>query len=368
MERQVILYRKELHALVWTEPLSRLAKRYGLTDYGLRKVCINMGIPLPRGDHWNKARVGNAEPAPVLSGNYRGPLSVTLQIVESAVEEVDGEYNEPMVSAVRSFLLKKMKEQWGIMDGLVKCDDKYLDVRVAPPTIDRACGFMDRLLGAFKERRFEIEIKEGKTLVIVNGEALQLVCREKRKRVSKESQYSWDRTELQASGVLVLQVIESYRTREWVEGKQALTTQIPTILDKLEQLGREITARKREWAEYQEIAAAEEKARKELEKRREKELADFKLLLNEAARWRRANLIREYVAAAVPTGHEVSPGAQEWAEWALKKADWYDPRMEAPDEWLVQVDRTTLAFSRSVLPSQYLFHEKEGEDPSGDEG
>lgn len=33
-----------------------------------------------------------------------------------------------------------------------------------------------------------------------------------------------------------------------------------------------------------------------------------------------------------------------WIEWARKKADWYDPHVEAYDELLSEVNKATLTF------------------------
>jgi hypothetical protein len=51
---QVILTRRELYDLVWVEPLSRLAKRFKISDNGLRKICKRMNIPIPAMGHWQK--------------------------------------------------------------------------------------------------------------------------------------------------------------------------------------------------------------------------------------------------------------------------------------------------------------------------
>jgi hypothetical protein len=58
--------REELYALVWQMPLSRLAKRFGLSDVGLRKICVKHDIPTPPLGYWSKLAHGK----PV----YRPPL------------------------------------------------------------------------------------------------------------------------------------------------------------------------------------------------------------------------------------------------------------------------------------------------------
>ena len=39
------LTRKELYDLVWSEPMTTICKRFGLSDNGLRKRCKSMNIP-----------------------------------------------------------------------------------------------------------------------------------------------------------------------------------------------------------------------------------------------------------------------------------------------------------------------------------
>ena len=50
--------RKELYDLVWSSPLSILARKYNISDNGLRKICIKMNIPLPETGYWQKLRYG----------------------------------------------------------------------------------------------------------------------------------------------------------------------------------------------------------------------------------------------------------------------------------------------------------------------
>jgi len=41
------LTREELYAQVWAEPMTKVAKHYGLSDRGLAKTCARMGVPVP---------------------------------------------------------------------------------------------------------------------------------------------------------------------------------------------------------------------------------------------------------------------------------------------------------------------------------
>jgi hypothetical protein len=61
-----LLSRTELHALVWAEPLSHLARRFGISDQSLAKLCDRFDIPRPRPGHWNKVAAGKRIAVPVL--------------------------------------------------------------------------------------------------------------------------------------------------------------------------------------------------------------------------------------------------------------------------------------------------------------
>lgn len=56
---EIIFERDKLYDEVWSEPLTKLAKKYGLSDNGLRKVCKAMNIPLPQAGHWAKVAAGH---------------------------------------------------------------------------------------------------------------------------------------------------------------------------------------------------------------------------------------------------------------------------------------------------------------------
>ena len=51
-QKEIILKRQELYELVWSTPLTTLAKSYNLSDNGLRKICKKMNIPTPYSGYW----------------------------------------------------------------------------------------------------------------------------------------------------------------------------------------------------------------------------------------------------------------------------------------------------------------------------
>lgn len=80
------------------------------------------------------------------------------------------------------------------------------------------------------------------------------------------------------------------------------------------------------------MAVEEARCREENRQRKEQEIRLVKELVNKAEDYRIAKEIREYIQAMIDSGNEdITP---EWIEWALKKADWYDPSIETEDEYL----------------------------------
>ena len=70
--------RRELYDLVWSEPLTVIAKKFETSDYVLRKACTNFNIPLPKSGHWMKIRFGKHVDVQPLDKNYEGQNNVSL--------------------------------------------------------------------------------------------------------------------------------------------------------------------------------------------------------------------------------------------------------------------------------------------------
>src|SRR5665213_986065 len=75
--------RSALYEEVWNEPLTKLGKKYGLSDNGLRKICKAMNIPLPSAGHWAKIAAGHDVPRVALPAQS-GTTSYTSQAPHQA--------------------------------------------------------------------------------------------------------------------------------------------------------------------------------------------------------------------------------------------------------------------------------------------
>ncbi|HTE39209.1 MAG TPA: hypothetical protein VK629_00170 [Steroidobacteraceae bacterium] len=78
--------RVPLYEEVWKEPITRLAKKYNLSDNGLRKICDTLNIPLPERGHWARIAAGHQIPIPPLS---EGPTQSTYFSVRAPYTSPD---------------------------------------------------------------------------------------------------------------------------------------------------------------------------------------------------------------------------------------------------------------------------------------
>ena len=50
--------RETLYEEVWKEPVSTVAKKYGVSDVAIHKICKSMDIPVPPRRYWAKKELG----------------------------------------------------------------------------------------------------------------------------------------------------------------------------------------------------------------------------------------------------------------------------------------------------------------------
>ena len=63
--------RDKLYDEVWAEPVTVVAKRYGVSDVAIHKACKRLNVPVPPRGYWAKLRAGQKvtrEPLPPENG------------------------------------------------------------------------------------------------------------------------------------------------------------------------------------------------------------------------------------------------------------------------------------------------------------
>src|SRR5512141_1204775 len=92
--------RQALYDLLWSEPKAVLAKRLGISDVGLGKVCKKTNIPVPPRGYWALKSAGKTVPKIPLPARGLGQSDlVTIGTVPWHYNEPIGELPPPPVFA-----------------------------------------------------------------------------------------------------------------------------------------------------------------------------------------------------------------------------------------------------------------------------
>jgi hypothetical protein len=360
---QQILTRQELYELVWNEPMLTLAKRFVISDNGLRKICIRMSIPLPKAGHWQQVQFGKKVTRPplpksdgeeqvILTGrdensgqDFGTPSPLKLRKLEiekdpRVVLKVPDRLTQPhqLIIAAQE-VLRNQKPDAYQYKGTVSSMRSSLNIRVAPANVGRALRFIDTLFKALVARGHAVEIRNGSTVALVGVEDFKMLFREKMKKAIENNGH-WDQQVFLPTGVLAFQV-DGYYGKEWKDGTKPLENHVSAIIAHLELNAEERRRWQLERQRKEEEQREQERLQAELKARRDKELSDFKTLLENAERWHKAENLRHYIATFEQKAPN-NPALTEWIEWAKEKADWYDSFTESDDQWLSSIDRNTL--------------------------
>jgi hypothetical protein len=376
--------RAKLYEEVWAEAVTTVAKRYGISDVALRKICRRLAVPLPPLGHWAKVAAGKRPPTPPLP-RYSGPIEIVRQrYISDEPVEPDPEHlvarrefeakpeNRIVVSetldtphslvAATERALRRPKTRDA--RAVPAAERRALDIAVSGASLPRALRIMDALLKALDTRGMPLQIEpDGKRHSYVKLQGEQLAIRlventsrsereptEEERRYKKQHGYVYlpNRYSYQATGVLKLGVVGYGSDLQNVvaDGKhQRVENRLNDFIVKLE---AEAVRRKRH-AEHLERQhrywEEQERIRREREERQRKEVERLKGLEQEAGNWRRAEQIRAYVAVAEAEQIEergvVDPDSEFglWLAWARHKADWIDPLVRARCEVLDEEER-----------------------------
>ena len=363
--------RAKLYEEVWVEAVTTVAKRYGISDVALRKICKKLAVPLPPLGYWAKIAAGKKLPTPSLP-KYSGPAEIVRQrYVSDEPVEPDPEH----LVARRKFEVKPenrivVAETLDRPHALVAATERAfrkpkrrnlgdqpiterpaLAISVSEASLPRALRIMDALIKALEARGMPLRIKpddKRRTCLTLQGQVIAIrlaenISRTEREPTEKERQeikkygstYLRDRYSFHHTGMLKLGILGDYRDelqKVVSDGKQQRIEQL--LNEFIVKIEAEAVRRKRdaEHHERQRLRWEEEaRLRREYEEKQRKEMERFKALEEEAHNWKRAENLRAYIAAVeAKAAREDGSVALEselgqWIAWARQKADWIDP-------------------------------------------
>lgn len=94
--------RAQLLTEVWAEPLTVVARRYGLSDVSVAKLCTRLNIPRPSQGYWAKRAAGKPVPAVPVLPAYTGAPSALRRPARPATPDSPTPV-DPRLAAVIEF-------------------------------------------------------------------------------------------------------------------------------------------------------------------------------------------------------------------------------------------------------------------------
>lgn len=357
--------RKELYDLVWSTPMTKLAKKYLISDTGLRKICKTMNIPLPKAGHWEKLKVGKKVIVEKLPTDSLCKQEANLELRQEGDESIKGkpspeillrekiEQDPSLNLIVPDKLTKPHKLVIEAKQALYNNENRFsksfvyyqrspLRISVTKSHIGRALRIMDTFIKAMEQRGHEFQIRNETVHIVICEEEFSMNLREKNKRVPKPKTSSWQEYDYIPTGILAFSVRISYNDTEWKDAKLPLEQQLSKIIAKLEIKGAEEREETLRWEKERKIREDKQRIIKEKEQKVAEELVKFKELKQNAEHWDEANRIRAYVKEIekkATSKKSMTKELRDWINWAKKKADWHDPTMEYDNELLSETNK-----------------------------
>jgi len=351
MADKITITREELYEFVWSKPVVKIGKDFGISDVAVAKICKKMNIPKPGLGYWAKKQHGKRTrqtPLPKLKpgdfetytikGSMDANLNLTSDVIEKQKVFESNPANEVNVKqSLRNPHTLVHHSMIRLREGDADQSKRYrggrgcLDVWVGKDSIHRTLLIMDVLIKALEERGFQVSLKDhyqDNTSVEINGESISFGIVESSRQIPnpKRETDRWENLyDYIPTGRLTLKIKTNYHGQKSIsDGK---TQKLEDCLNKFILLlvkASEIEKIRRKEAE-QWHKEYEEEAQKEretaLEKQREQEMLNQ--LFDNTETWNKCMQARAYIAAVKERAEEHSGGdrADSWVSWASQQVE-----------------------------------------------
>ncbi len=342
--------RQEMYDLVWSEPMVKLAKKWGVSDVALAKACRRAEIPLPGLGYWAKLQHGKHLERPVLPPGKPGsrdtvriaPLPVRVE--RPLPPEVQAALEMESTPERKISVPNKLTNAHPIARTLLKS----IEGRISKTERRRLCI----LSTLFKEleRRGHALVPDPhnprNVAVKIGAETVEFRLKEPQKQTRRadtagERPHSFGgdwRHVLEPSGELVFTIqswLDSGTRKQWSDrtGK-LIEEQLNDIIVGLVLAGTSLHRRRIEREEEERRRSAAERERWELQEAKREKERQLQTLMQDVNAWQQAALIRQFVRAAKmasETGQRTFDQTrfELWASRALALANELDPLTSA---------------------------------------
>ena len=290
------LTRKELYDIVWSTTLSKLTNQYAYTNDGIKKLCKQFEIPMPDGSYWSKLKFNKKYKKEKLNPIFAGVDKIVLTIREEGnainvdqtplnirTKEIESDPKAPLIVLEKltkpDILIQNTKNYHQSRKNKDFVRNDKLDtvsIYVQEANYNRALNIMDSFIKLLRHRghSFRRDINNRGPRIVAYDVEISFNIREKTKRILSDKIY--ETATYIPTGILILQIGESFRSKEWVDGATKLESKLAKVVAKIE-----LDALKElEWREECRIhkieEAEKEKLRKEYQAKRDKELINTK--------------------------------------------------------------------------------------------
>jgi hypothetical protein len=369
----VKLTRKELYQMVWSKPVTKWSREFGLSDVGFAKICKKMKVPLPGRGYWAMVQKGLKLTRPVLKPIHDSNMSVVeiRKRVSDTVKSNSTAEDDPLVlfeklpknkiivperlhsphpfvKTTEASLKSRGVDRYGrIMNHGLSC----LNVHVSKALLPRALRIMNTIIKELEKREMKIFIKERgypNTTLSIKGEELEICIEEPSGKVEHQktktelenakrypSIYGGTTYDYKPSGKLRL-LIQTYTRdamrRSW---RDAESKKIEDRLNEIfigfinvaeERKQDRLRREKEEKERLEQIRLYEEIQRQKAEE--EQRIND---LLKQVNSWSQSDAIKNFInhvktAAIEKYGEiEVESDLGKWLTWANLQAQRLDP-------------------------------------------
>lgn len=363
--------RERLYDEVWTEPISTVAKRYKLSDNGLRRRLKKFDIPMPKVGYWNKIAAGKdveKTRLPEVVGNTRRYVREYIIKYRKNYKELPDEellkkdelclltdetkaYIRKMCTEVKIprqlrnphyLILDHQKEiiyrkhpekrvgKTTHVDGHHELVNAVLPIHTSTSSYNRAYRILNTMIYTLENMESGVQIGYNLEKNEDEGGFFVMYCFfkfELKETIKKSNGKSVFELILRPRGFWNNEYLDPVAYKDSKE--EALELQVNKIIYNMFVTANEIycmdilSERKqhRQWEEYE--------RQQKLKQMRQGTLEDIKVLEKAASDWEIAGKIRKFISA-MREKIEKRPDENnqlylKWIQWAEDKADWIDP-------------------------------------------
>lgn len=356
MNSTIEVTRQQLYDEVWSEPMTRLSKKYGLSDVGLAKVCKRHNIPRPPAGYWAKLAHGKkvrriplskmdnetpiefcaifdniGEEDPDLPQKVHALIEFELDPANKILVQARMGSPHPTTQKIRDKLQSGEVDYYKRINSL--CSPQ---IWVSKHLIPRALLVMDTLIKTLDKRNFTDGIFDQSVSYGIFEILDSELSERAKKRIletgqTRRSESDYDR---KPSGRLKLEVMTgmTFRgdgvQRNWCDGKvQRIENCLNDFICGLIRWAAIEREQTLEWARWE--SEREERDRIAREKAAEEAACKARInrLYEDAGNWTEARQLRKYIAAVALTNprKESKKDLDEWVRWAHAEANRIDP-------------------------------------------